>query len=363
MGSPAKKLCSRGADYFNCRMMPHGGPVLFPIVLATLGLCASLADDGCDYARLRGAAVEMLTGTAAVPFVDCGMSAYRVPGFYPAEQSWRVVYSDECRPYRHMSLLADTSWVAAEWLRFLGLVVGGTTTMFLWTSTCLTLRPNYWHAAGAGAAIACLCQTCSFVWFYTKLCHTSTTNFEDFEAGREVEYNPNSNEGASHAASSCSLFFGSKCAIVSCVFWGAAAAVMLLREYPVPVPKLVAHEENVAMVPPPSAGTGRKDGRITSRSKRKGGKGSERKSSRSMEQLTASMSTAPSVQSSQRSLPWVSGAPPAAGGKDMNIRASLRTSLRPANGDGAIVNRSMARPSNARPAELAGSTLSDVSFA
>eukprot|EP00579_Thalassiosira_antarctica_P014966 CAMPEP_0201934242 /NCGR_PEP_ID=MMETSP0903-20130614/33229_1 /ASSEMBLY_ACC=CAM_ASM_000552 /TAXON_ID=420261 /ORGANISM="Thalassiosira antarctica, Strain CCMP982" /LENGTH=89 /DNA_ID=CAMNT_0048474407 /DNA_START=114 /DNA_END=379 /DNA_ORIENTATION=+ len=89
MMDTAKNLCSRTADYFNCRMMPHGGPVLFPIVLTTLGLCAILADDGCDYARLRGAAVEMLTGSSVVPYVDCGLSAYRIPGFYPAENSWR----------------------------------------------------------------------------------------------------------------------------------------------------------------------------------------------------------------------------------------------------------------------------------
>mmetsp|Transcript_2564 Transcript_2564/g.5489 ORF Transcript_2564/g.5489 Transcript_2564/m.5489 type:complete len:342 (+) Transcript_2564:142-1167(+) len=337
-----KALCSRVTDYFNCRMMPHGGPILFPIVLVTLGLCASLADDGCDYARLRGAAVEMLTGSSAVPFIDCGMSAYRIPGFYPAENAWRVVYSDECQPYQYMNLLSDTSWVAANWLRFLSLVVGGTTTMFLWTSTCLTLRPKYWQAAGIGAALACLSQMCSFVWFYTKLCHTSTTNFGDFEAGREVEVNSEAN-----ATSSCTLFFGSNCAITSCVLWGVASAVILLREYPMPVPKLIARDEHVAMVPAPGQ-TQSSGHRVTSRSNRKL---DVEKSSRSLD-LTASISTA---QTSQRSLQWISGTP--TGGHD-NIRASLRTSMRPAE-----ANKGSNRPSNIRPNDLAGSTFSAVSFA
>lgn len=376
----AKDLCSRGADYFNCRTMPHGGAVLFPTVMATLALCASLADDGCDYARLRGAAVQMLTGSSAVPFVDCGMSAYRVPDFYPSENAWRVVYSDACRPYEYMNLLADTSWVAAEWLRFFGLVLGMTTASFLWTSTCLTLRPNYWQGAGIGAALACLCQMCSFVWFYTKLCHTSTTNFEDFESGREVELDARHDN-----PSSCTLFFGSKCAITSCVFWGFASALVLVREYPTPVPKLIVHDEGL----PITGGTTEaalkqqpvKGGRrmLTARSMGKkavGGAKGKKMSARSQE-LTASISTAHSSQhsvpsssgqlsSSQRSLPWVSGTPYAAsdggGSGGGNVRASLRTSMRPSSGDAAN-HRQMMVGAHGSGDQLSGSQFSAVSFA
>lgn len=228
-------------DYFNCRLLPHGGIVLFHVVLTTLALSASLAHDGCDYARLHGAAVQMLTGSSAIPYVDCGMTAYRMPMYYPTENDWRVAYSDECQPYQYMNLLADSSWIAAEWLQFISLVVGGTTCMFLWTSTCLTLRPNHWKAAGVGAAVACIFQLLSFVWFYTRLCNTSTTNFLDFETGREVELDSQT--------SSCELFFGSKCAILSCILWGIAAAGTLLLEYPSPVPKLICDEERAMKIP------------------------------------------------------------------------------------------------------------------
>jgi len=233
-----KITCQRIADYFNCRLMPHGGIVLFPAVICTLALCASFADDGCDYARVSGPAVEMLTGSSSVPFVDCGMSAYRIPGYYPAENSWRVVYTDNCRPYEYMDLLTDTSWLASEWLRFFALVVGGTTAMFIWTSACLTLRPNYWQAAGIGAAVTCVSTMCSFVWFYTKLCHANATNINDFEAGRVDE-----GEGST-AQTECTLFFGSKCAIASTVLWAVASALILLRPYPYPVPKYIAHDDD-----------------------------------------------------------------------------------------------------------------------
>lgn len=275
--------------------------------------------------------MELLTGSNAVPFVDCGMTAYRIPGFYPSENSWRVQFTDECKPYEYMHLLVDTSWVAAEWLRFFSLVVGMTTAMFLWTSTCLTLRPNYWKGAGVGSAIACLFQMCSFVWFYTKLCHTSTTNFGDFEAGREVEL-----ATASSATSECTLFFGSKCVITSCVLWGAAAALILLREYPMPVPKLVDQAELVNMV------HGNKDGSLSNQAqqstnnsrsnssfgiapaKRKGNMSSSERT-----RFTASMS-------SDGSAPWVNTLPPEAGEGNNDIRASLRTSMRPT--DGPVMN-------------------------
>ncbi|KAL3770275.1 hypothetical protein ACHAW5_003412 [Stephanodiscus triporus] len=334
----AKDMFTRGSDYFNCRLMPHGAIILVPAVCATMGLCASLADDGCDYARLHGSAVEMLTGSNIVPYVDCGMSAYRIPGYYPAENSWRVVYTEECQSYANMDLLADTSWVAAEWLRFMGLVVGMTTSMFMWTATFLTLRPNYWRASGFGAATACLCQVCSFVWFYTKMCHTTTTNFDDFSAGREGEMNAG-NFREDYHPSTCSLFFGSRCSIASSFLWAAAAALVLLREYPMPVPRLIAYDEKILMMPPSASGQ---------KQPARGGGGDRGMKVRN-KSLTKSQQS--SQSSSQRSLKIVSGTPPpAAAVPDKNVRASLRTSVRPV------------APFDSRPGELKVSTLSDASF-
>jgi hypothetical protein len=224
-------------------MMPHGGAILFPITLVTLGWIASLTHDGCDYARLTGPAVEILTGTSSIPFIDIGMTAFRVPQFYPASNTWRVAYSSECRPYSHLDIIADKAWVASEWLNFSSIVIGGTVMMFLWSGTCLTLRKNYWKCIGVGALLACLLQICSFVFFSTRLCHTTTKTFLDFEAGREIEL-------SATGTSSCSLFFASKCSIASICLWLAAGLLILLGEYPTPVPKLIAHDEDerVAMV-------------------------------------------------------------------------------------------------------------------
>ena len=241
--SNLRGTCSTWAAYFNLRMMPHGGTILFPITLVTLGWVASLSHDGCDYARLTGPAVEILTGSSSIPFIDIGMSAFRVPQFYPASNNWRVAYSSECRPYSHPEIIMDRPWVASEWLNFSSIVIGGTVMMFLWSGTCLTLRTSYWRCIGLGAVLASFLQICSFVFFSTRLCHTTTTSFLDFEAGREIELTET-------GTSSCSLFFASKCAIASILLFLAAGLLILMGEYPTPVPKLIAHDddERVAMV-------------------------------------------------------------------------------------------------------------------
>jgi len=255
----------------------------------------------------------MLTGSSIVPYIDSGMSAYRIPGYYPADQSWRVVYSDECQPYQYMDILVDTPWLAAKWLRFLASVLGGTATMFLWTSTCLILQPNYWRAAGVGIALACLCQLSSFAWFYTKICHTTATSYQDFEAGIEVELNPRV-----QVPSSCTLFFGSKCTIASCILWGVASVIILLK-YPPPIPKLIVHDEDVAMIITPDQKSSSTEGH---RRRKVGEVDGEKSSTLNLEKLMASISAA---KSSQRSVSTNSG--PSVGVlHDENPRASTRMS-------------------------------------
>lgn len=241
-----KSTLTKLVDYYNIRIMPHGGPVLFPITLVTLGWIAAIAHDGCDFARVTGPAAELLTGSPAVPYVDCGMAAYRVPGFYPAANSWRVAYSEECLSYAYIEVLADRPWVSAEWLNFLSIIVGGGTTMFLWSATCLTLRPNSWRAAGVGLMLSWICQVCSLVWFYTDLCSTSSRNIQEFAAGRQ-----NSNNSENGETSSCYLYFGSKCVITSSCLWFLASIYMLFGKYPMPVPKLVAQDDTESVATPP----------------------------------------------------------------------------------------------------------------
>ena len=218
-------------------MMPHGAPILLPMILVTTGWIASLTHDGCDYAKLTGPAVELLTGSSSIPFIHIGMSAYRVPQFYPATNKWRVAYSSECQSYGHKEIIADRAWVSSEYLNFASIVIGGTAMMFLWSGTCLTLRKNYWRCVGVGALLACFLQMCSFVFFSTRLCYTTTKTFLDFEAGREIELYETD-------ASSCSLFFASKCSITAVCLWLAGGFVILLGEYPRPVPKLIAHDDD-----------------------------------------------------------------------------------------------------------------------
>ena len=240
----AMENIKRTLDYYNIRLMPHGGIILFPTVLSTMALCASFADDGCDYAKLSGAAVSMLVNhprAAGIPYLHVGMAAYRIPGYYPTNNEWRVVYSDSCVPYKYMDILADSSWKSAEWLKFFALVVGGTMTLFLWSSTFLILRINYWKACGIGLGVACLFQLCSLVWFYTKLCHGNSTTYHDFEAG----VSQNIDVTTLNDDTECTLFFGSRCAITSTVLWGLACALILLREYPHPVSKYVLMEDKV----------------------------------------------------------------------------------------------------------------------
>ncbi len=184
-----------------------------------------------------GPAVEILTGSSSIPFIHIGLSAYRVPQFYPASNAWRVAYSSDCRPYTHPEIIEDRSWIASEWLNFSSIVIGGTVMMFLWSGTCLTLRKNYWRSIGVGVLLACFLQMCSFVFFSTRLCHTTTKTFLDFEAGRETELSDTS-------TSSCSLFFASKCAIASICLWLAAGLLIVVGEYPRPVPKLIAHDDD-----------------------------------------------------------------------------------------------------------------------
>ena len=73
MDSAKNNIYSRKSIYHDIRLLPHGPITLIPTVVASLGVCLSIADDGCDYARLTGPSVELLTGSNTVPYVDVGL--------------------------------------------------------------------------------------------------------------------------------------------------------------------------------------------------------------------------------------------------------------------------------------------------
>lgn len=344
--------------------------MLLPAVLSTLALSSVLVDDGCDYARLTGPSVEVLTGSPSVPFVECGMMAYRVPGYYPdavaagrdttTTGAWRVAYTDECVPYDPMDVYADAPWVAARWLRFASLVSGCASTAFLWTSACLSLRPNYWRGAGIGIAFACLLQACSFVWFRTRLCHSGATNFDDFASGREVE--GHDRWGDEYETSDCGPFFGSRCAIASCALWATAAAIVLLGRYPAPVPKyLVQDYDDVVygddtderLFSTTIGGGGQQAAMLSAAAV--GGRGNGGSSRALLDQKTRRKKSV--------TVPWVSGAPPPLPSASTSAShhgtgaGSLRTSMRP-NPDVVAMNGG----NNERSREFTGSAFSAVSF-
>ena len=239
--STARKSPGCTEDY-NIRLMPHGGSLLFPAILTTMAWLSSISTNGCDYSRFTGPGVEILTGSSLVPFIYLGMDAYVIPEFYPKSNLWMVSVESECVPYQYM--LEDSSWTAGKRFDFLSLWSGGASAMILWMGTFLVLSPRQWKAVGILILFAALFQVLTFTWFGTSLCHTASTNIEEFQSQDSV----GDTTTAESSLSSCSLFYGSRCSIASIFLYLMASFVILFREYPTPDAKLLA-EESYQMVP------------------------------------------------------------------------------------------------------------------
>jgi len=188
-----------------CRLLPHGGYTMLPAVFSTLGWLASLAQDGCDYARVSGEVVQKMTLDFAVPFLEVGFNAYREPSYDLATNTWRVEYGSSCLPYDDTLVPNDSVWKVAKGFQFLALVFGGGGALFLWFSSCFVFSPATWRWAGYEVFVASLCQTLAFLWFQTQLCKDNT----------------------------CSMFFGAKSDIAASIFWFCAALLIFVR-YPPP---------------------------------------------------------------------------------------------------------------------------------
>lgn len=349
-------MYTRKAIYYDIRLLPHGPITLIPAIIASLGVCLSIADDGCDYARLTGSAIELLTGSNIVPFVHVGHVAYRIPNYYPDEDAWHVPFTNECVTYDHSDVIIDPSWSASIWFRFMGLVVGMTTTMFLWTSTCLTLRAPHWRTCGIGALLTCTCHTLSFVWFYTKLCSTTTTNYEDFVNGREVEMGHDPREHGYRQPTLCLLFFGSRCSLASCSLWAVVAMIVLLCKFPIQ-PRLMLYVENnmIAMVHSSTTSPS-----IDLAKRRQ----SLRQSLRRQELNNQSITMQPIATRRQTFVDTTPEAlyttPP---GDTTKVRASLRTSMRPTTVPTNFQSSSSSRQMGTTARNLNNeSVVSDVSF-
>jgi len=81
-------------------------------------------------------------------------------------------------PSEFSAAMVDSSWNTARTLAFLGLVLGGTGTAFLFCSICFVFSKATWRWTGYELLLASLCQTISLsAWFNTQMCSWNTCKF------------------------------------------------------------------------------------------------------------------------------------------------------------------------------------------
>lgn len=187
----------------SCFLLPHGSYSLFVSTLCTLGWLASLFQDGCDYAHVRGPVVKLLmvNATQIPPWLEFGIGAYRAPTYNNKE--WTTSFGGSCSLYPQEFM--DEAWTTSRVFSFLALVLGGGGTLFLWCSTCFIFGRGTWRWTGYEILLASSCQGLSFVWFMTDICQWNQ----------------------------CSLFWGSKADIAACVLW-LVGGVLVICRYPQP---------------------------------------------------------------------------------------------------------------------------------
>lgn len=189
-----------------CRLLPHGGYALIPIVFTTCAWVMSIFQDGCDYAIVKGPIVQTMTGDSKIPFVEVGFAAYRKPEVDPKTREYAITYSGRCTDYDPARMPFDSARKAAKGFAFLALVLGGGGALFLWFSACCVFSKATWRWAGYEILLAAIFQVMAFIWYDNELCQNQN---------------------------SCSLSWGSKADIVSSVFW-CFAAFCILCKYPTP---------------------------------------------------------------------------------------------------------------------------------
>jgi len=189
-----------------CRLLPHGAYAVIPALLSTFAWLASLSQDGCDYARLKGPIVNQLSSVPDVPFLDVGFNQFRTPTRM-TDGTWVVDYRSPCEDYVGDFAEADIFWKFAKGTGFLSLIFGGGGALFLWFSSCFVFSRGTWRWAGYELLAATVFQLLTFMWFNTAICH--------------------GNDGED----SCSLFYGSKTDILASCFW-AVSVFAIFYKYP-----------------------------------------------------------------------------------------------------------------------------------
>jgi hypothetical protein len=186
-----------------CVLLPHGPFSLLTAALTTMGWLAALFENSCNYALVSGDVVDEVSITP-VPFIQVGLDAYRLPHFDTDSQSWHASRTGECIRYPS-TVDIDGIWKLSNAFSFVGLVLGGGATFYLWISTFCRFSRGSWRWAGYEIAAACLFQALSFVWYATDLCQQNH----------------------------CSLSNGAKADILAATFW-LVAATLVFAHYPIP---------------------------------------------------------------------------------------------------------------------------------
>lgn len=192
-----------------CVLLPHGPFSLVTATLTTMGWLAALFENSCNYALLSGDVVDEVS-ISSVPFIQVGLEAYRLPRFDSDTQSWYASRTGECILYPS-SINIDAVWKFSTAFSFIGLVLGGGATFYLWISTFCRFSRGSWRWAGYEIAAACLFQTLSFIWFATDVCQSNL----------------------------CTLSNGAKADILAAAFW-LVAAILIFAHYPTPKELILA---------------------------------------------------------------------------------------------------------------------------
>lgn len=168
-----------------------------------MGWIAALFENSCNYALLYGDIVNDIS-IEEVPYLQVGFQAYKDPQLNIDTNTWHASRTGQCISYP-TNFEIDTVWKISNLFSFVGVVLGGGATFYLWISTCCRFSRGSWRWAGYEVVAACLFQSLSFIWFATDICKKNH----------------------------CRLSYGSKADILANCFW-FVAALLIFTHYPKP---------------------------------------------------------------------------------------------------------------------------------
>jgi hypothetical protein len=186
-----------------CVLLPHGAYSLITAALTTMGWIAALFENSCNYALLSGDIVKDIS-IEEVPYLQVGFQAYKNPQLNINTNTWYASRTGQCISYP-TNVEIDAVWKISNLFSFVGLVLGGGATFYLWISTCCRFSRGSWRWAGYEVVAACFFQSLSFLWFATDVCKKNH----------------------------CRLSYGSKADMLANFFW-FVAALMIFSHYPKP---------------------------------------------------------------------------------------------------------------------------------